>query len=62
MKFYGRYSGNTPVVIHEVANGIIETNNMCIDKIVQGLRDGFGRSWKIWAGSVKNEPMMVGKM
>ena len=61
MKFSGRCKGNTPVVVDYIPNDIIKNGKRSADQIVRDLRDEFGEDWKIWAGSVKDEPVMVGE-
>lgn len=57
MKFSGRYKGNTPVVVDSIS---LRDNTRSINRIVRDLSDTFGTDWKVWAGGVKEEPVIVG--
>ena len=61
MKFSGRCKGNTPVVIESIPKSAIKNDKRSIDQIVRDLSNEFGPDWKVWAGGVKDEPIMIGK-
>lgn len=55
MQFCGRYKDNSPVVLHT-------TQYLCArtpEQIVEDLKDEHGKDWTVWAGTAKDEPIVI---